>query len=140
MHFSMPLNSQIHKFVHEKSHTTTGESENSGFCFDFCCSINFWIGPWYASLEIDSAAREAQRLNLFSLLSQILGSCPAKTMNRFRFESGCQISELLTNYFSLMSTLGVSSSDGIEDQRKSFFSEQCGFPSSNVEINCLLCG
>jgi hypothetical protein len=74
---------------------------NSGFCFDFCCSINLWIGPWYASLDIDSAPQEAQLWNLFSVLPQILGSCPVKTMNRFRSESGCEISQLLTNHFSL---------------------------------------
>jgi hypothetical protein len=92
---------------------------NSGFCFDFCCSINLWIGPWYAWLDIDSAAREAQSVNIFYVLFQILGSCAVKTMNRFRFESGCQISELLTNHFSLMSALCVSSLDGTESQRKS---------------------
>jgi hypothetical protein len=81
-----------------------------------------WIGPWYASLDIDSATREAQSLNLFSVISLILGSCPVKTMNRFRFESGCQISDLGTNHFSLMSALCVSSSDSIEGQRKFTFS------------------
>jgi hypothetical protein len=96
---------------------------NSGFCFDFCCSINLWIDPWYVSLDIESTAREPESLNLFSVLSQILGSCPVKTMKRFRFESGCKISELLTNPFSLISALGVSSSDGTEDQRKSTFTE-----------------
>jgi hypothetical protein len=43
-------------------------------------------------------------------------------MNRFRFESGCEISKLLTNHFSLMSALCVSSSDGTECHRKSTFS------------------
>jgi hypothetical protein len=43
-------------------------------------------------------------------------------MNRFRFEFGSQISELLTNHFSLMSALCVPSSDGTEGQRKSTFS------------------
>jgi hypothetical protein len=43
-------------------------------------------------------------------------------MNRFQFESGCQISELLTNYFSLMLVLCVSFPDGIEGQKKSTFS------------------
>jgi hypothetical protein len=43
-------------------------------------------------------------------------------MNRFQFESGCQISELLINHFSLMSALCVPSSDGTEGQRKSAFS------------------
>jgi hypothetical protein len=95
---------------------------NSGFCFDFRCSINLWIGPWYASLDMDSVAREAQSLNLFSVLSQILGWRPVKTTNRFGFEFGCQIYELLTNHFSLMLALWVSSSDGTEGQRKSFFS------------------
>jgi hypothetical protein len=84
--------------------------------------MNLWIGPWDDSLDIDIAAREAQSLNLFSLLSQILGLCPVKTMNRFRFEYGCQISELLINHFSLMSALYVSSSDGTEGQRNSTFS------------------
>jgi hypothetical protein len=40
----------------------------------------------------------------------------------FRFESGCQISELLTNLFSLISVRCVFSSDGTEGQRKSTFS------------------
>jgi hypothetical protein len=44
-----------------------------------------------------------------------------------RFESDCQISELLRNHFSLMSVLRVSSSDGTEGQRKSIF------PMENVE-------
>jgi hypothetical protein len=61
-------------------------------------------------------------LNIFSVLSQILGSCRAKAMNRFRSESGCQISELLRNHFSLMSALCVSSSNETEGQRKSTFS------------------
>jgi hypothetical protein len=43
-------------------------------------------------------------------------------MNTFRFESGCQISELVTDHFSLMSAFCVSSSDGNEGQRKSTFS------------------
>jgi hypothetical protein len=43
-------------------------------------------------------------------------------MNRFRFESDCQISELLINHFSLMSALCVSSSDGTEGQRTFTFS------------------
>jgi hypothetical protein len=43
-------------------------------------------------------------------------------MSRFRFEFDCQISELLTNHFSLMSALCVCSSDGTEGQRKSTFS------------------
>jgi hypothetical protein len=50
-------------------------------------------------------------------------------MNRFRFESGCQISELPTNHFSLMSALCMSSSDGTEDQRKFTFSME------NVEFH-----
>jgi hypothetical protein len=91
-----------------------------------------WISPWHASLDIDSAAREAQSLNLFSVLSQKLGSCPVKTMNRLRFESRCQISELLINQFSLMSALCVSSSNGTEDQRKFTFSME------NVESHHLM--
>jgi hypothetical protein len=87
--FPMAANGKIHKFVHGKSHTTMGESLNSGFCFDFRCGINLWIGPWHALLDIDPAAREAESLNLFFVLSQILGSCPIKTMNMFRFESSC---------------------------------------------------
>jgi hypothetical protein len=73
-------------------------------------------------LDIASAARKAQSLNLFSVPSQILGSCPVKTLNLFRFESGYHISEPLTNHFSLMSALCVSSSDATEGQRKSTFS------------------
>jgi hypothetical protein len=41
-----------------------------------------------------------------------------------RFESGCQISELFTNHFSLTSAPCVSSLDGTEGQRKSTFSMQ----------------
>jgi hypothetical protein len=83
--------------------------------------MNLWIGPWSDSLDVDSVAGEAQSLNLFSVLSQILGSCPVKTMNRFQFESGCQISKLRISLFFLMSALCVSSSDVTEGQRKSIF-------------------
>jgi hypothetical protein len=79
----MPSDNQIHKFVHGKNHTTPRWSMNSGFCFDFCCSINLWIGPWYASLDIDSAAPEAQSLNLFSVPSQIRGSYQSKPWTGF---------------------------------------------------------
>jgi hypothetical protein len=40
-------------------------------------------------------------------------------MNVFRFESGCQISELLTNHFSLMSALHLSFLGGTKRPRKS---------------------
>jgi hypothetical protein len=43
-------------------------------------------------------------------------------MNGFRFEPGCQNSQLFISHFSLMPALSVSSSDGTECQRKSTFS------------------
>jgi hypothetical protein len=76
--FPMLSNSQIHNFVHGKSHSTTGSSLNSGFYLDFCCSINLWIGLWYASVDVDPADRETRPLNLFSVLSQIMGSVQSK--------------------------------------------------------------
>jgi hypothetical protein len=43
-------------------------------------------------------------------------------MNKFRFKSFCQISGLVVDHFSLMSAPCMSSSDGIEGQRKFIFS------------------
>jgi hypothetical protein len=79
------------------------------------------MGHWYGSPTVDSEVRESQPLNIFSELSQIMGSWPVKTMSGFRFEPGCRNSELLTNHFSLMSVFCVFSSDGTEDQRKFIF-------------------
>jgi hypothetical protein len=71
-------------------------------------SINLWIGHCHSSLEFDSIIRESPPSNVFSELSQILGSCPVRTMNTFRFEPHSQNSEPLTNHFSLVSELYVS--------------------------------
>jgi hypothetical protein len=51
--------------------------------FDFYCSINFWIGHWYGSLNIGSEVRESQLVDIFSELSEIMRSCSVKTMNVF---------------------------------------------------------
>jgi hypothetical protein len=117
-----------------------GWSKAGGMYLRIDDCINLWIGPWYASLNIDSAAREAQSLNLFSVLSQILGSFLVKTMNTFRFESDCQISELLTNYFFWCRRSVCSFRMTLKVREIHFFDGKCGIPSFNIEINCVLCG
>jgi hypothetical protein len=65
---------------------------------------------------------------------------PVKTMNRFRSESGCQISELLTNHFFDAGALRVLFGWHWWSEKIHFFYGKCGIRSSNVEINCVLCG
>jgi hypothetical protein len=103
--FSMPSNSQTQKLVHRKIHTTTGWSWNSGLCFDFCYGIDLWIGPCYPSLDIDPVVQEAQLLNLFSVLSQILGSCPAKITHIFQI--WIQLSNFWASHKSFFSDVGA---------------------------------